>query len=110
MDTTTLLSSIDAEISTLQQVRSLLAGLDGHVRRGPKPGKKRTMSADARARIGAATKARWAAGKMGKKSQSRLKRSKVAPAKKKYPMSAAGRARIAAAPKARWAKLKAAKL
>ncbi len=32
------------------------------------------MSAAARARIGAATKARWAAGKMGKQSRGRLKK------------------------------------
>jgi hypothetical protein len=60
MNTTELVSSIDSEISRLQKARALLSGQDGHVRRGRKPGKKRTMSADARARIGAATKARWA--------------------------------------------------
>jgi hypothetical protein len=109
MNTTELLSSIDSEIARLQEARALLAGQDGHVRRGRKPGKKRTLSADARKRIGAATKARWAAGKMGKQSQSRSKKLKVAPVKKKHTMSAAGRARIAAAQKARWAKLKAAK-
>ena len=80
MDTTQLLSSIDSEIATLQQARALLAGQDGRVRPGRKPGKKRTMSAAARARIGAATKARWAAGKMGKQSIGRLK--KLAAAKK----------------------------
>jgi hypothetical protein len=32
------------------------------------------MSAEARARIGAATKARWAAGKMGKQSRNRVKK------------------------------------
>jgi hypothetical protein len=46
---------------------------------------------------------------MGKQSQSRSKKLKAAPAKKKHTMSAEGRARIAAAQKARWAKLKAAK-
>jgi hypothetical protein len=74
MDTTELLSSIDSEIATLQQAGALLAGQNGHDRPGRRPGKKRTMSAAARARIGAATKARWAAGKMGKQSRGRLKK------------------------------------
>jgi hypothetical protein len=60
MNTTELLSSIDSEIAKLQQVRSLLAGQSGHVRRGPKPGKKHTMSAEGRARIAAAQRKRWA--------------------------------------------------
>jgi len=67
MDTTQLLSSIDSEISRLQQARALLAGQDDHVERGRKPGKKRTMSADARARIAAAQKKRWAAWKKAAK-------------------------------------------
>lgn len=67
MDTTSLLSSIESEISTLQQVRSLLAGQDGLVRRGPKPGKKRTMSAEARERIAAAQRKRWAKQKRAAK-------------------------------------------
>jgi hypothetical protein len=109
MNTTELLSSIDSEIARLQEARALLAGQNGHAPRGRKPAKKHKMSADARARIGAATKARWAAGKMGKQSQSRSKKLNVTPAKKKHTMSAEGRAKIAAAQKARWAKLKAAK-
>jgi len=73
MSLTDLLSSIDSEIAALQQVRALLAGQNGHVQSGKKPGRKpgkrSTMSAAARARIGAATKARWAAGKMGKRKK-----------------------------------------
>lgn len=80
MNTAELLSSIDSEITRLQEARALLAGQNGHVRPGRKPGKKRTMSAAARARIGAATKARWAAGRMGKQSKGHLK--KLAAAKK----------------------------
>jgi hypothetical protein len=75
MNTTELLSAIDSEISNLQQARALLAGQSGHALRTTKPAKKHhTMSAEARKRIGAATRARWAAGKMGKQSQSRLKK------------------------------------
>ena len=60
MDTTQLLSFIDSEIARLREARALLAGQDGHVRPGRKPGKKRTLSADARARIAAAQRKRWA--------------------------------------------------
>lgn len=74
MNITELLSSIDSEIATLQEARALLAGQNGHVRPGRTPGKRRTMSAAARARIGAATKARWAAGKMGRQIKNRLKK------------------------------------
>jgi len=60
---------------------------------------KRTMSASARARIGAAQKARWA----------KVKGKATKPASKgKRKMSASARAKIAAAARARWAKAKAA--
>jgi topoisomerase IA-like protein len=68
MNTPELLSSIDSEIVRLQQVRSLLAGRDGHVRLGRKPRMKRTMSAEARARIAAAQRARWAKQKKAVKA------------------------------------------
>jgi hypothetical protein len=62
--------------------------------------KKSKMSKSARAKIGAAQKARWAKAK---------KKTATKPTvKKKRKMSAAGRAKIAAAAKARWAKAKAA--
>jgi topoisomerase IA-like protein len=67
MTLTDLVSSVDSEIAVLQQVRALLAGQDGHVRRGRKPGKKRTMSAEGRARIAAAQRARWAKQKKAAK-------------------------------------------
>jgi hypothetical protein len=68
MNTTELLSAIDSEIARLQEARALLAGQDGHAPRGRKPAKKHNMSADARARIGAAQKARWAKLKAAKKT------------------------------------------
>jgi len=49
-----LIEAIDAEISRLQQARKLLAGSAGT------RGAKRVMSAEARARIGAAQRKRWA--------------------------------------------------
>jgi hypothetical protein len=77
MDTSELLSAVSFEIAALQQARALLSGKADHFRRGSRStsgAKRRTMSATARARIGAATKARWAAGKMGKQSRNRLKK------------------------------------
>lgn len=66
MNTSELLSSIESEIATLQQVRALLAGQDGT--RGAFSGRiKRTMSAEGRARIAAAQKARWAKAKKAAK-------------------------------------------
>lgn len=68
MNTDQLLSSIDAEIARLRQVRDLLAGHDGplpmlrtHRRR------RHNMSAEARERIAAAQRKRWAKQKAGKK-------------------------------------------
>jgi hypothetical protein len=68
MNTTELLSSVDSEIARLREVRALLAGQNGHVRPGRKPGKKRTLSAGARARIAAAQRKRWAKQKRAAKS------------------------------------------
>jgi hypothetical protein len=60
MNAIALVSSIDSEIACVREARALLAGQNGHVRRGPKPGKKRTMSAEGRAQIAAAQRKRWA--------------------------------------------------
>lgn len=63
-----ILAAIDSRIEALQHAKSLLTGET--IKRGPgrpkraavstAPKKKRGMSAAARARIGAAQKARWA--------------------------------------------------
>jgi outer membrane PBP1 activator LpoA protein len=59
MDTAQLISEIDSEISRLQQARALLAG--NHTVNRAKPHRsKRILSADARARIAAAQRKRWA--------------------------------------------------
>lgn len=62
MSTTDLLSALDAEISRLQQVRAILAGGSNHtaLKRGRPAGKRRTMSAEGRARIAEAQRKRWA--------------------------------------------------
>jgi len=110
------------------QLQSLAGSSATPVGRPPK--KKWTMSASARAKIGAAQKARWAKVNAAatpakkKRTMSAAGRAKVAaaqrarwakihaaatPARKKRTMSAAGRAKIAAAAKARWAKVRAEK-
>ena len=89
----------------LDQLQQELAGiLGGEVPSPAAPGgrkKKRTMSAAARALIGAAQRARWAKLKRAAKSAAK-------PKKKKFTMSAAAKAAISRAAKARWAKIKAA--
>ena len=64
METKGVLAEIDAEIRRLEQVRALLIGDAKDGRRGRKPAKsmpkKRRLSPEARARIAAAQKARWA--------------------------------------------------
>jgi hypothetical protein len=69
MNTPRILTAIEEEITRLRQVRALLAGEQStstRLKPGPKPGKKavktmqRVLSPEARARIVAAQKARWA--------------------------------------------------
>lgn len=77
MELKEILAALDDEISRLKQVRSLLAGADGHVTQSATsfafganqtaPRKRRRMSAKARARIAAAQKKRWAAQKKAAK-------------------------------------------
>jgi hypothetical protein len=64
MQTTELIAAIDAELSRLQQAKALLSGTT--VKHGPgrsagaASSTKRVLSPEARARIVAAQKARWA--------------------------------------------------
>jgi hypothetical protein len=57
-----ILAEIDTEIQKLEQVRAILAGKDGHheTKAAVAGRKKRRLSPEARARIAAAQKARWA--------------------------------------------------
>lgn len=66
MNVSHILSEIDSEISRLQQVRALLArdGFSGAIANRPR---KRRLSSEARARIAAAQKARWAKQKKAAK-------------------------------------------
>ena len=72
--------------------------------------KKHVMSAAARAKIGKATKARWARFRAGKNKKA-LGSSTIREVAqvKKHVMSAAARAKIGKATKARWAKFRAEK-
>jgi hypothetical protein len=81
MDTSVLVAEIDAEIDRLQKVRVLLIDQTASPKRGRQPAtkpktlatsfgfgkstasRKRTMSAEGRARIAAAQKARWTKAK-----------------------------------------------
>lgn len=104
---------ISEQIQTLEaELKSLLAG--AWVSSGKsavaarEPRKKRGMSAEGRAKIAAAQKARWAKAK-GENSSSDVEApAKAASAgkKKKRKLSPEARARIVAAVKARWAKQK----
>ncbi|MGA7522187.1 MAG: hypothetical protein WBW84_06875 [Acidobacteriaceae bacterium] len=73
-----IVAALDEEIGRLQQVRSLLAGTNGNVthaatsfaygtNQAKNPRKKRHMSAEARERIAAAQRKRWAAQKKAAK-------------------------------------------
>lgn len=71
MNTSQLIAELDNEIARLRQVRALLAG-NGGMRRGRayganRPRKKRKLSAEARAKIAAAQKRRWARQKASSK-------------------------------------------
>jgi hypothetical protein len=63
--------------------------------------KRRKMSPEARARIVAAQKARWAKIRSGKAAKAPAAKA-PAPARKKRTITPEGRARLAAAMKARW--------
>jgi hypothetical protein len=67
--TTEILAALDAEIARLQEARNALAGLSGAKRRGRPSAsaseskiirKKRILSAEARKKIAAAQRKRWA--------------------------------------------------
>jgi len=101
--------AIKEKIEELQSELNSVAGTGGMAAekpaaRGPGRPRKRHMSAEARAAIGAAQKARWARARRAGKAAARA----AAPVeKKKRRLSRAARAALSAAAKARWAKAKA---
>lgn len=89
-----ILSMLVAERNKLNRAIEALGGEIEHaIIHVTKNAKRRTMSAEARARIAAAQKARWAKAKM----------QSAAKPVKKFIMSPAAKAKISKAMKARWA-------
>ena len=67
MEVTQIVEELDAEIARLRQVRNLLAGDGSRGSSGGKAVRKHhTMSAEARGRIAAAQRRRWAKQKAAK--------------------------------------------
>jgi len=67
MNTTELLFRIDSEIKVLEQARALLAGTSNGAHPDRKGNRTWTMSAEARERIAAAQRKRWAKQKKAAK-------------------------------------------
>jgi hypothetical protein len=68
MDTQSILAAVSEEIARLEQVKALLSGGGGRTSStsfpfGTKPRKRRVLSKEARERIAAAQRKRWAAQK-----------------------------------------------
>jgi hypothetical protein len=99
--------AITEQIQNLEaELASILGGAlsPGTVPSGPKSRKKRRkMSAEAREKIAAAQRARWA---KTKSEQPSTPTEKPGEKKKRGKMSAEGRAAIVAAQKKRWAKVR----
>jgi hypothetical protein len=70
VNTSTLVSELDKQIARLREARNLLTDESGTARRRrnahQKPAKKRVLSAEARAKMAAAQKRRWAAYRKAK--------------------------------------------
>jgi hypothetical protein len=62
-----IIAALDSEIATLQQVKALLSASTTNSK-GPSAPKKHHLSADARAKIAAAQKKRWAKVRKGAKA------------------------------------------
>ena len=113
MDIQSVVDQLRQEVKSIETAIAALVGLGQTARRGrppksaqakaaaPKDGRRRILSAAARARISAAQRARWAK----QKGQSPAKQSKSTAKKAsgRKGMSAAARKRLSALMKARWA-------
>jgi len=103
MDTNRILAELRSERDRIDRAISALATVNstGHPRAGrppraaQRPRRRVRMSADGRARIAAAQRARWAKAKQAQSPKPMRKMSQVA------------RRKIAAAQRSRWAKVKA---
>jgi hypothetical protein len=93
---------IKQQIETLNLELAQILGAEPSAPPPARARRKRIMSAAAKAKIGAAQKARWAARKTAVAP-------KNPPPRKKRRLSPEGRAKIVAATKARWARIRAAR-
>jgi len=116
MAITNVVQQIDDQIRRLQEARRLLTSTaDGAGQTSTSSGRRgpRQMSKEARDRIAAAQRARWARqkGQSATGSAPSSTNNSSAPATKRGPrrLSRAARAKIAAAQKARWARARAQK-
>lgn len=106
---TPTVQQLQRAISITEQIQQLQSELDSIFSGGVAPVAakrkgKRTMSPEARERIAAAQRARWAKSKGGKATKSTTAKAKGQ--RKKRVVSAESKARMAAAAKKRWAKRK----
>lgn len=67
METAKILAALDAEIQHLEQAKAILTGESKQARSLKAQRKKRHLSPEARAKIAAAQKARWAKAKKAAK-------------------------------------------
>jgi hypothetical protein len=100
--------AVDRALSALREIGGSGAGAPGR-KRGRPPGKNKGggMSAEGRARIGEATRRRWALKRAAGNKKTGRAGKKAAGGRR--PMSAEGRANIVAAAKRMWAKKNASK-
>jgi hypothetical protein len=100
-----ILDYLKAEISKLDGAITALEGSSPRRGRPPKSSGKRTMSADARRRIGLAMKLAWAKRK-GKSAPKKTAKKTAAKKPARKPMSPAMKKKMSALMKARWAEKK----
>jgi predicted ATP-grasp superfamily ATP-dependent carboligase len=105
MDITQILSDLTSERNKLDQAIQALEGSLPRRGRPPKSSGKRTMSADARRRIGLAMKLAWAKRK-GKSAPKKTAKKTAAKKPARKPMSPAMKKKMSALMKARWAEKK----
>jgi hypothetical protein len=111
MDIQSIVAQLKEELSKIEHALEALVGVGSQpARRGRPPkgssapsGKKRILSASARAKISAAQKARWAKQKKASHGVKQSAPSAKEAAPKRKPMSPAAKKKLSALMKARWA-------
>lgn len=95
-----LIGSVKRQLGTATKTEVMSAAESSARQAAPRKGRKRVMSAQARARIAEAQRQRWAASR---KETANSAPAKTKPAARKRTMSPEARKRIAEAQKKRWA-------